>query len=157
MLQPLEVPRELKAAGLGLLCELREPELAGRTQPLAGRRCGDGAVVGEGDAIAIFVNRTDQKAVRRRQGESLAGWSLTSVQPREVTLKQGDRSDVLALQRPDGTTPPSGPPAVPAAPAEAGGELTVPTTANTSFASFVPRSTPKNGKPDALSATHPAP
>ena len=60
-----------------------------------------GAVVGEGDAIAIFVNRTDQKVVRLRQGKSLGGWSLTEVQPREVTLKQGDRSEVLALQRPD--------------------------------------------------------
>lgn len=51
-----------------------------------------GAVVGEGDAIAIFVNRNDQKVVRLRQGESLGGWSLTEVQPREVTLRQGDRS-----------------------------------------------------------------
>jgi len=107
-----------------------------------------GAVVGEGDAIAILVNRTDQKVVRLRQGESLGGWSLTSVQPREVTLKQGDRSEVLALQRPDGTTAPAGPPAV--APADAGGKLTMPTTANTSFAPFVPRSAPKNGESDGL-------
>ena len=109
-----------------------------------------GAVVGEGDAIAILVNRTDQKVVRLRQGESLGGWSLTSVQPREVTLKQGDRSEVLALQRPDGTTAPAGPPPVAAAPADAGGQLTMPTTANTSFAPFVPRSVPKNGESDGL-------
>lgn len=51
----------------------------------------------EGDAIAILVNRTDQKVVRLRQGESLGGWSPTSVQPREVTFKQGERSEVLAL------------------------------------------------------------
>lgn len=107
-----------------------------------------GAVVGEGDAIAILVNRTDQKVVRLRQGESLGGWSLTSVQPREVMLKQGDRSEVLALQRPDGTTAPADPPAVAAAPA--GGKLTMPTTADTSFAPFVPRSTPKNGESDGL-------
>lgn len=105
-----------------------------------------GAVVGEGDAIAILVNRTDQKVVRLRQGEALDGWSLTSVQPREVTFKQGDRSEVLALQRPDGTTVPAGSPATATGPA-VGGKLTMPTTASTSFA---PRSTPKNGEADGL-------
>ncbi|WP_027532011.1 hypothetical protein [Bradyrhizobium sp. WSM3983] len=109
-----------------------------------------GAVVGEGDAIAILVNRTDQKIIRLRQGESLDGWSLASVLPREVTLKQGDRSEVLALQRPDGSSAPAGSPATAAVPAEGGSKLTMPTTANTSFAPFVPRATPKNGEADGL-------
>jgi len=109
-----------------------------------------GAVVGEGDAIAILVNRTDQKVVRLRQGESVGGWSLTSVQPREVTFKQGDRSEVIALQRPDGTTASAGSPATNAVPGDGGGKLTMPTNANTSFAPFVPRSTPKNGEADGL-------
>ncbi|WP_223153962.1 hypothetical protein [Bradyrhizobium japonicum] len=56
-----------------------------------------GAVVGEGDTIAIFLNRIDQKVVRLRQGESLGGRSLTAVEPREVTLKLGERSEVLGL------------------------------------------------------------
>lgn len=106
-----------------------------------------GAVVGEGDAIAILVNRTDQKVVRLRQGASLDGWSLISVQPREVTFRRGDRSEVLALQRPDGTSAPAGSPATAAA--NGGGKLTVP-TANTSFAPFVPRATPKNREADGL-------
>ena len=109
-----------------------------------------GAVVGEGDAIAILVNRSDQKVVRLRQGESLGGWSLASVQPREVTFKQGDRIEVLALQRPDGSPAPAGPPATAGAPADSGGKLTMPTTASTSFAPFVPRATPKNGEADGL-------
>ncbi|WFU83869.1 hypothetical protein QA645_14340 [Bradyrhizobium sp. CIAT3101] len=109
-----------------------------------------GAVVGEGDAIAILINRTDQKIVRLRQGESLDGWSLASVQPREVTFKQGDRSEVLALQRLDGSPAPAGPPATAGVPADSGSKLTMPTTANTSFAPFVPRSTPKNGESDGL-------
>ncbi|WP_426419420.1 hypothetical protein [Bradyrhizobium genosp. A] len=103
-----------------------------------------GAVVGEGDAIAVLVNRTDQKIIRLRQGESLDGWSLASVQPREVTLKQGDRSEVLALQRLDGSSGPA------TGPAESGGKPTMPTTASTSFAPFVPRATPKNGEADGL-------
>ncbi|TYL91733.1 hypothetical protein FXB40_27835 [Bradyrhizobium rifense] len=109
-----------------------------------------GAVVGEGDAIAILVNRTDQKIVRLRQGESLDGWSLASVQPREVTFKRGDRSEVLALQRPDGSPAPAGAPATAGLPADSGSKLTMPTTANTLFAPFVPRSTPKNGESDGL-------
>ena len=69
-------------------------------------------------------------------------WSLTSVQSREVTLKQGDRSEVLALQRPDGTAA--------APPAATDGKLTMPSTIDTPFAPFVPRSTPKNGESDGL-------
>ncbi|WLA54317.1 hypothetical protein [Bradyrhizobium diazoefficiens] len=104
-----------------------------------------GAVVGEGDAIAILVNRIDQKVVRLRQGESLGGWSLTEVQPREVTLKQGDRSEVLALQRPsDPAAAPAGPPA------DAGGKLTMPGTTDTPFSPFQLRSTPKSGESDGL-------
>lgn len=109
-----------------------------------------GAVVGEGDAIAILLDSTDQKVIRLRQGESRAGWSLSSVQSREVTFKQGDRSEVLALQRPD---TPAAAPAVPGLagvpPGTAGG-LTMPAAGNTSFAPFIPRSTPKNGESDGL-------
>ncbi|MCP3445703.1 hypothetical protein [Bradyrhizobium sp. CCGUVB14] len=109
-----------------------------------------GAVVGEGDAIAILVNRTDQKIVRLRQGETLDGWSLASVQPREVTFKQGDRSEVLALQRPEGTSVPVSAPGMAAASADSNGQLTMPTPGGTSFAPFVPHSKPKNGEPDGL-------
>ncbi|MCW2079627.1 UNVERIFIED_ORG: general secretion pathway protein N [Bradyrhizobium japonicum] len=98
-----------------------------------------GAVVGEGDAIAILVDRIDQKVVRLRQGESFGGWFLTKVQPREVTFKQGPRSEVLALQR-RGSAPAS-------APTDA---LSMPSPADPSFPSFLPRSTPKNGEPDRL-------
>ena len=101
-----------------------------------------GAVVGEGDAIAILVNRSDQKVVRLRQGESLGGWSLTSVQPREVTFRQGERSEVLALQRLEAAAPAGPPP-------DAGGRPTMPGPADPS-APFVPRSTPKNGESDGL-------
>src|ERR1019366_725459 len=38
-----------------------------------------GAVVGESDAIAVFLDRTNQKIVRLRQGETQAGWVLDSV------------------------------------------------------------------------------
>ena len=61
-----------------------------------------GAVVGDSDAIAVFLDRTNQKIVRLRQGDAHAGWVLSSVLRREVTLKKADRSEVLVLQRQEG-------------------------------------------------------
>jgi general secretion pathway protein N len=100
-----------------------------------------GAVVGESDAIAVFLDRTSQKIIRLRQGESHAGWLLSSIQRREVTLKKADQTEVIALQRVEG---PAGFAATPGVPG-----LTVPASVG-SYAPFVPRSTPKNGESDGL-------
>ena len=62
-----------------------------------------GAVVGESDAIAVFLDQANQKIVRLHQGESHAGWELSSVQPREVTFRKAGRTEVLALKRQDGS------------------------------------------------------
>lgn len=100
-----------------------------------------GAVVAERDAIAVFLDRTNQKIVRLRQGEAHAGWVLKAILPREVTFKRDDRTEVLALRRQD---PPVSAPAAPGLVLPAGG------APGTSFAPFVPRSTPKNGESDGL-------
>lgn len=97
-----------------------------------------GAVVGDSDAIAVFLDRTNQKVVRLRQGETHAGWLLSSVQGREVTLKKAERTETLGLKA-----------------AEAASVLPAPTAigaggTDTSYAPFVPRSTPKNGEADGL-------
>jgi general secretion pathway protein N len=104
-----------------------------------------GAVVGEGDAIAILMDRTDQKVIRMRQGETRAGWSLSSVHPREFTFKHGERSEVLALRQ-----LPAVPAGAAAVPPGTGGKLTTPAAGDTSFAPFVPRSTRKGGESDGL-------
>lgn len=131
-----------------------------------------GAVVGDNDAIAVFLDRTNQKIMRLRQGDSHAGWLLSSVQGREVTLKKDDRTEVLALQRQDEVAglagnPPSGSvlpglgPTVPGvlpglAPVLPGLASTVPGVGpptgvgNATYAPFTPRSTPKNGESDGL-------
>jgi general secretion pathway protein N len=103
-----------------------------------------GAVVGDSDAIAVFLDRTNQKIVRLRQGETHAGWALNSVLGREVTLKKADRTETLALKAPD-VSP--GAPNVPVLPAQTaiGGVVT-----DSSYAPFTPRSTPKNGESDGL-------
>lgn len=100
-----------------------------------------GAVVGESDAIAVFLDRTSQKFVRLRQGDAHAGWVLSSVLRREVTLKKADRSEVLVLQRQEGPGGVAGVPPIPG--------LVVPAAAG-SYAPFSPRSTPKNGESDGL-------
>lgn len=56
-----------------------------------------GAIVGDRDAVAVFLDQTNQKIVRLRQGEAHAGWVLNSVLRREVTLKKADRIETLAL------------------------------------------------------------
>jgi general secretion pathway protein N len=103
-----------------------------------------GAVVGDGDAIAIFLDRTNQKIVRLRQGDAHSGWVLSSVQGREVTLKKAERSEVLVLQRQEA------PAAGPATPALPGPVIPAASNSMTSFAPFTPRSTPKNGEADGL-------
>jgi general secretion pathway protein N len=102
-----------------------------------------GVVVGDSDAIAVFLDRTNQGIVRLRAGDAHAGWVLSSVLPREVTLKKADQTEVLALQRQDGPGSPGIPGMPPPMPAAAGGVAG-------SYAPFVPRSTPKNGESDGL-------
>lgn len=107
-----------------------------------------GAVLGESDAIAVFLDRTNQKIVRLRAGETHLGWVLSSVLRREVTLKKDDQVEVLSLQP---TEPPLNPAAMPGF-ATLPGQLVQPPQAvgGASFAPFVPRSTPKNGESDGL-------
>lgn len=102
-----------------------------------------GAVVGDSDAIAVFLDRTDQKIVRLRSGDTHAGWALSSVKGREVTLKKAEQTEVLVLQRQDGP----GFARIPGSP------LTMPAAVGgveSNYTPFVPRSTPKNGKSDGL-------
>jgi general secretion pathway protein N len=102
-----------------------------------------GAVVGDRDAIAVFLDRTNQKIVRLRSGDTHAGWVLSSVLGREVTLKKAEQTEVITLQRLDGPVAPGIPGVPPPMPAAIGG-------VDGSYAPFIPRSTPKNGESDGL-------
>ena len=97
-----------------------------------------GSIVGDSDAIAIFIDSTTQQVLRLRRGDSHAGWALVSVLQREVTLQRDARTETLSLRR---TEAPGAPP-LPADPPAA--------NAGTSYAPFIPRSTPKNGESDGL-------
>jgi general secretion pathway protein N len=100
-----------------------------------------GAVVGDRDAIAVFLDRASREIVRLRAGQSHAGWELSSILQREVTFRKADHVEVIALQRSEAPAPPAVP-AFPVQPAPAAG--------GTSYAPFIPRSTPKNGESDGL-------
>jgi general secretion pathway protein N len=103
-----------------------------------------GAVVGDSDAFAVFLDRTSKKIIRLRQGETHAGCELNAVKRREVTLRKADGTETIALARAEAAT------ATPAAPPVPG--LAIPTEAPSdgSFAPFVTRSARKNGEPDGL-------
>ena len=103
-----------------------------------------GAVVGDNDAIAVFLDRTNQKIVRLRQGDTHAGWEVRSVRGREVTLKKADQTETLGIQRQEVPGAVAGAPVVPASAIPASG------TVDSNYAPFTPRSTPKNGESDGL-------
>jgi general secretion pathway protein N len=100
-----------------------------------------GAVVGDGDSIAVFVDRTSQKMIRLRPGEAHAGWVLNSVLRREVTLRKADRSETIEMKAADVSVQAAAP-GLPAAPRNVG------TLDNTFYAPFMPRSPPKNDEHD---------
>ena len=102
-----------------------------------------GAVVGGGEAIAVFLDRTSQKIVRLRQGETHAGWVLQSVEGREVTLKKADQIETLG-------DPASGNAGTKRCRSDTGVGCGASGGFDTPYVPFIPRSTPKNGESDGL-------
>jgi general secretion pathway protein N len=66
-----------------------------------------GTVAGEGSGIAVFVEQSTENSVRLRVNESHQGWTLQSIQGREVTLLKNQKSSVLALTAPGGAGEPA--------------------------------------------------
>ncbi len=62
-----------------------------------------GTVSGEDSGIAVLVEQSTENTVRLRVNESHQGWTLRSIQGREVTLLKSGKSNVLALAPPGGT------------------------------------------------------
>ncbi|HEY6020764.1 MAG TPA: hypothetical protein VIY48_12975 [Candidatus Paceibacterota bacterium] len=66
-----------------------------------------GTVAGEDSGIAVFVEQSSEVVVKLRVNESYKGWTLRSIQGREVTLLKGPKSSVLALAPPGGSVEPA--------------------------------------------------
>jgi len=59
-----------------------------------------GAVVGDSDGIAVFLDQTTRGIVRLRTGENHRGWILRAVRRREATLQKDQDTLLLALPAP---------------------------------------------------------
>ena len=66
-----------------------------------------GTVVGEDSGIAVLVEQATENVVKLRVNESHQGWTLKSIQGREVTFQNDRKSSVLALAPPGGSEPAS--------------------------------------------------
>src|SRR5262249_1565967 len=66
-----------------------------------------GWVVGEDSGIAVLVEQATENVVKLRVNESHQGWTLRSIQGREVTFQNGRKSSVLALAPPGGSGEPA--------------------------------------------------
>jgi hypothetical protein len=56
-----------------------------------------GTVVGDAEAIGVFLDQSTQQLVRLKTGEGRAGWILRSVKTREATLEKGSQTETLRL------------------------------------------------------------
>jgi hypothetical protein len=61
-----------------------------------------GAIAGDGDGIAVFVDETTRAVIRLKIGESHAGWALRRVEGREAQLEKDRQTAVLTLPNPSG-------------------------------------------------------
>jgi hypothetical protein len=66
-----------------------------------------GTVVGEDSGIAVLVEQATENVVKLRVNESHQGWTLRSIQGREVTFQNDRKSSVLALAPPGGSSEPA--------------------------------------------------
>jgi hypothetical protein len=56
-----------------------------------------GAIAGDNEGIAIFLDGTTKVIVRLKTGESYEGWTLQAVRAREVVLQKEQKTAILAL------------------------------------------------------------
>lgn len=59
-----------------------------------------GTIVGEADSFGIFIDPNSRISLRLRLGEQHDGWTLRSVQKRQVTLEKDEQSAVVAMPQP---------------------------------------------------------
>jgi general secretion pathway protein N len=70
-----------------------------------------GTIVGESDAIGVFIDPATNDVIRLHTGQDHDGWTLRAVQGREATFEKADRHATLALPAPGA---PASAPTVPA-------------------------------------------
>jgi hypothetical protein len=68
-----------------------------------------GAIAGETEGYAVFLDQATNNIVRLKTGQDHEGWVLLSVKGREATLEKDKRSATLALPAPGGPGAPGEP------------------------------------------------
>ena len=107
--RPIFSPTRRPPAPPALPVVAKPVEPARPTQPETPPLVLVGTVAGEDSGIAVFVEQSTENTVRLRLNESHQGWTLKSIQGREVTLLKDQKSNVLALAPPGGNSEPSRP------------------------------------------------
>jgi len=59
-----------------------------------------GAIAGENDGIAIFLDGSTKSIIRMKTGESHGGWTLRAVKAREAILESEQKTATLTLPSP---------------------------------------------------------
>ena len=59
-----------------------------------------GAIAGNTEGIAIFIDRTSKDIIRLKTGETYSGWTLQMVKGREATLQKDAEKTILFLNPP---------------------------------------------------------
>jgi hypothetical protein len=72
-----------------------------------------GTIVGESDAIGVFVNPANNEVIRIHAGQAHDGWVLRSVHGREASFEKNERTAILALPAPGAMAGPAGAPGQP--------------------------------------------
>jgi general secretion pathway protein N len=92
-----------------------------------------GAIAGESEGFAVFLDQATHNVVRLKTGQDHQGWLLRSVKGREATLEKNKQTTVLALPVPTAasfadpaTMPAPAPPMLPRPPAGMFPRLPVP-------------------------------
>jgi len=64
-----------------------------------------GTVVGEKEAIGVFMEEANRNVVRLRTGDDYAGWVLKAVEGRDARFEKNERNATLSLPPNDGSQP----------------------------------------------------
>jgi hypothetical protein len=59
-----------------------------------------GTVAGQGEGVAVFIDKGTKSTVRLRTGEGHLGWILQSIERRTATLQKGGQTETLELPKP---------------------------------------------------------
>jgi|HubBroStandDraft_6_1064221.scaffolds.fasta_scaffold04326_8 hypothetical protein len=59
-----------------------------------------GTIIGDKDALGVFVDDATKSVVRLRRGDDYHGWILQNIHGREATLQKDEQTTTLSLPRP---------------------------------------------------------